>query len=80
VEELGEVWTRWLRRSVVSTMVPERSGEGRVDSAILGCFDIEEERGIDVEEERGTRGGCGGGCTVEVDVEDTEEEWAPVGV
>jgi hypothetical protein len=43
VEELGEVWTRWLRRSVVSTVVPERSGEGRVDSAILGCFDIEEE-------------------------------------
>jgi hypothetical protein len=48
---------------VVPTAVPRRDGEGRADGAVVkagaddmvpGCFDVEEERGTGVEEERGT--------------------------
>jgi hypothetical protein len=47
LEELWEVWAWWWRskgrnRSMVPTVVPERGGEGRVDGAVLGCFDVEE--------------------------------------
>jgi hypothetical protein len=53
LEELWEVWAWWWRskgrnRSMVPTVVPEGGGEGRVDGAVLGCFDVEE-RGTAVE-------------------------------
>jgi hypothetical protein len=78
VEELREAWTRRWRRSMVPTMVlghggegwadvmiPRRNGEGRADSAVPRCFDVEEEQGNGMEEERGTG--------VEVHAEDAEE-------
>jgi hypothetical protein len=36
---------------VVPTAVPGCGGEGRADGTILGCFDVEEERGAGVEEQ-----------------------------
>jgi hypothetical protein len=58
VEEVGEAWTRrWRRRgrrrSVFLMAVPERGGEGQADDAVVGCFNIEEERSTGVEKERG---------------------------
>jgi hypothetical protein len=54
VEELREVWTQqWRRsgrrRSVVPTAVPGHGGEGRANGAVLRRFNMEEERGDDVE-------------------------------
>jgi hypothetical protein len=53
VEEVREAWTRRWRRSVVLTVVHGHAGEGRADSAIPGCFNVEEERDAGMEEERG---------------------------
>jgi hypothetical protein len=41
---------------MVPTTVPRRGGEGWANSAVLRCFNMEEERGTGVEEEQGT--GC----------------------
>jgi hypothetical protein len=54
VEEVGEAWTRrrrrsGQRRSVVSMEVPGCGGEGRADDVVPQRFDVEEERGADVE-------------------------------
>jgi hypothetical protein len=49
VEEVREAWTWRRRRCVVSTAVPRSGGEGRADDAVLEHFDMEEERGADVE-------------------------------
>jgi hypothetical protein len=69
VEELGEAWTQRQRRSgwrsVVPTALPGRGGEGRADGAVPGRFNVEEERGTHVEEERD--------AGVEAHAEDTEE-------
>jgi hypothetical protein len=65
VEEVEESWTWWRRRSVVSMVVPGCGGEGRVDGAVLGCINVEEEWGIGVDEERG--------AGMETHAEDAEE-------
>jgi hypothetical protein len=39
---------------VAPTAVPGRDGEGRVNGAVPGPFDVEEERDTGMEEERGT--------------------------
>jgi hypothetical protein len=73
MEEVGEVWIQQWRRSVVPMVVPGHDGEGRADGAVLRHFNMEEERGTDVEAhaedmEEGARwrvhggGGRGGGA------------------
>jgi hypothetical protein len=73
MEEVGEVWIQQRRRSVVPMVVPGHDGEGRADGAVLRHFNMEEERGADVEAheedmEEGARwrarggGGRGGGA------------------
>jgi hypothetical protein len=52
VEEVGEAWTRRWRRSVFLMAVPGRGGECQADDAVLGCFNVEEERSAGVEKER----------------------------
>jgi hypothetical protein len=49
MEEVGEVWIQQRRRSVVPMVVPGHDGEGRADGAVLRHFNMEEERGADVE-------------------------------
>jgi hypothetical protein len=72
MEEVDEAWT-WRRRSVVPIAVLRRGGEGQMDGAIPGRFDVEEERGASVEEERGAGVEAERGTGVEAHTEDTEE-------
>jgi hypothetical protein len=65
VKEVREMWIRRWRRSEVPMAVFGCSGEGRADGAVPGHFDIEEEWGAGVEEQRG--------IGVEAHAKDTEE-------
>jgi hypothetical protein len=49
VEEVREAWTRGRRRSVVPIVIPGRGGEGWAEGAVPKRFNVEEERGTDVE-------------------------------
>jgi hypothetical protein len=41
---------------MIPTVVLRRGGEGRVNDVVLGHFDMEEERGTDVEDQQGIDG------------------------